>query len=209
MACFEDADRDGHQLVVGEVTRSKFDGKLSKALQRRNANWCALEIVPGVLLVVAAIPDGESIPPALDAITLDDLAQRLVTWAREVRTGPDAYGKKNKKARPARTSKGWQLNRPEPKGEWRQVAKIDTRDVDEVAKVIRSQGARITCETADAGERRGGGDSLVWLVEYRCDEETAGRVREALARIGEGPPVRIVRRDEKDEPGWTPFEGKS
>lgn len=209
----------GRPLLAGEVSRSALDGRLKKALARRKADWAALELVPGVFLALAAVAPGSSAPEGVGVIDLGEARRLLAEWAAGVRTGPEPFSRRAKKLRPVRTSKGWRLNRPEPSGEWRKVCAVDVREIDPIVAAVRGAGARVTCETTDAGERREAGSSLVWLVEWRSDPEVTGRVMAALGRLDEGPAVVLAwgsgrgggggggggKRAAEDDPGWSPW----
>lgn len=197
-ACADGASQEGCTLYLLEATRERLDGQLRRRLHRGGAEWAALELLPGVYLLLMALPAGVEPPPGAAAVTLGDAAARLVRWAAEVRAGPEPYARRRKKMRPVRTSAGWRLNRPEPSGQWKQVAVIDTQDIDDVYAIVREEGARVTCEISDPGERREGGGSQVWRLEWRVGPDGAGRITRRLRGLDArpaGPPPRPLPDD--------------
>lgn len=211
--CVQDAAAGGRTLYVMEATKDRFGGRITKALRRKGAEWCALELLPGVLLVVMALPEGANPPARAELTGLVNVCAKLVAWAKDVRTGDRPFSKLRKKARPVRTSAGWRLNRPEKESDWETVKEdgvplvVDTLSPDSIIDVLRERGARITCDVTGPDERRG--PSFVWLVEWRADPETQARIVAGLKDIDErpAPPPPGAKRRPEDDPGWTPFEG--
>lgn len=206
--CYDQAAKDGFTIYAGEIARDRFDatiGAVMKRWKRRGGgHWSALELLPGVLLVVTAVPRDASPLDGTEPVSLEAACAKLVGWAASVKSGPEPFSKKNKNARPVRTSDAWRLNREEPTGDWEVAGEVDTVSPDPVIDVLKNHPARVTMDTTEPGDKRDGG-SLVWFVRYRVDdpeehERIAKSVRSIDARPAPPPPGSKRKRPEDDLP---------
>lgn len=209
-----DADNDNaiaSTLHVARLRREDFDRSLSRQVQRikvtkdghvAHAEWAALETTPGHLLVIVAIPKGGRVPARLEPLELAEAGRLLVEWCGQMHAAVCALSKKNAHARPVRTSRGWQLDRPEPTHEWKLITTIDCRDVDAVARTIAAHGGVILREI-EASDGTPGRQlpSLAWLVEYRLEPERQQKLTFALAMLdADGEPFSRASRADAESP---------
>ncbi len=140
-----------------------------------------------------------------------------------MRDGPEAFSRKNRNARPVRTSEpqnvtvideetgeeverrwgGWQLNRPESTDEWEVREDVQAHDQQAIIDELSKCPVRILKDTSEPGEKRDGG-RVGWFLVYLCEPEVHEQVAARTRKIE--PPSMMPngkrRAPEDDAPEW-------